>query len=108
MTMKEIDLDVDLLDEDKLKADSLLLFKSIRPDWRAEKIHWKVFTDGITNKLMGAWCGDNKEDTVLIRVYGIGTEKIIDRKVEVENMVMYHKLGPGSKLYVTFNNGICY
>ena len=106
--MKEIDLDVDLLDEDKLKADSLLLFKSIRPDWRAEKIHWKVFTDGITNKLIGAWCGDNKEDTVLIRVYGIGTEKIIDRKVEVENMVMYHKLGPGSKLYATFNNGICY
>ena len=56
--MKEIDLDVDM---DKLKAD------------RAEKIHWKVFTDGITNKLIGVWCGDNKEDTVLIRVYGIGT-----------------------------------
>ena len=35
-------------------------------------------------------------------------KQIIDRKVEVENMVMYHRLGPGSKLYATFNNGICY
>ena len=52
--MKVIDLDVDLLEEEKLKTDSLLLFNSIRPDWRPENVHWKVFTEGITNKLMGA------------------------------------------------------
>jgi len=108
MAVQKLDIEVDLLDEDKLKADSLVLFKSIRPFWKAETINWKVFTDGITNKLMGAWNGQDREDTVLIRVYGLGTEKIIDRRVEVENMVMYHKLGQGSKLYATFNNGICY
>ena len=108
MTVQQLDLQVDLLDEDKLKADSLVLFQSIRPDWRPETINWKVFTDGITNKLVGAWNGDKREDTVLIRVYGLGTEKIIDRRVEVENMVMYHKLGQGSKLFATFTNGICY
>ena len=108
MTVQQLDLEVDLLDEDKLRADSLVLFKSIRPDWRPETINWKVFTDGITNKLVGAWNREEREDTVLIRVYGLGTEKIIDRRVEVENMVMYHKLGQGSKLYATFNNGICY
>ena len=57
---------------------------------------WKV------NKLMGAWNGDKREDSVLVRVYGLGTEKIIYRRVEVENMVM------GSKLFATFTNGICY
>ena len=67
-----------------------------------------MFTDGITNKLVGAWHRDDKSDTVLIRVYGCGTEKIIDRNVEKENMVKYRKLGAGSALYASFNNGIAY
>lgn len=42
------------------------------------------------------------------RVYGIGTEAIIDRFSEINNMKKLHAIGAGSELYATFNNGIAY
>jgi len=108
MGLVKVNVTVDLKDEDKLKSDSLPILSSIRPHWNHDNLHWRVFTDGITNKLVGVWHGDDKSDTVLIRVYGCGTEKIIDRNKEMENMIKYRKLGVGSQLYATFNNGICY
>jgi len=107
MSVVKVNVTVDLKDEDKLKLDSLAILSQIRPHWNHDSISWRVFTDGITNKLVGAWSGD-KCDTVLIRVYGCGTEKIIDRNMEMENMISYRKLGSGSQLYAIFNNGICY
>ena len=108
MAVVKVNVTVDLEDDQKLKCDSLDILKVIRPDWTASEINWRVFTDGITNKLVGAWSGSDKTDTVLIRVYGCGTEKIIDRNMEMENMIKYRKLGSGSQLYAIFNNGICY
>ena len=108
MAVVKVNVTVDLEDDEKLKSDSLEILKLIRPGWIGLGINWRVFTDGITNKLVGAWSGSDKTDTVLIRVYGCGTEKIIDRNVEMQNMLKYRKLGAGSQLYATFNNGICY
>lgn len=42
------------------------------------------------------------------RVYGLGTEAIIDRDAELENMRQLAKLGEGSQLFARFNNGIAY
>lgn len=103
-----IDLHIGLDSEDKLRAGALIVLSTVRPTWRQEEIHWKTFTDGITNKLVGAWLGEDKTDTVLVRVYGEGTERIIDRKAEVENMLRLQDIGCGSKLYASFNNGLCY
>ena len=108
MSVVKVNVTVDLYDEDKLKSDSLKILSEIRPHWNHDQVRWRVFTDGITNKLVGAWAGADNTDTVLIRVYGCGTEKIIDRNMEMENMVKYRKLGSGGQLYATFNNGICY
>ena len=102
-----LDITVDLTTEEGLKAGGLEVLRMVRPSWSLELVQWKVFTDGITNKLLGGWCGD-KMDMVLVRVYGSGTEKIIDRKVELENMQKLQEMGYGSKLYASFNNGICY
>lgn len=47
----------------------------------------KVFTDGITNHLYGYYQdGKFKEDVVLFRVYGIGTEHLVDRQLEQKTM----------------------
>ena len=43
----------------------------------------QVFTDGLTNKLMGGWREGWKKEVVLVRVYGEDTEKYIDRGAEV-------------------------
>ena len=108
MDVLKVNVTIDLDDDQKLKSGSLNILKLIRPGWTASQIHWRVFTDGITNKLLGAWSGSDNTDTVLIRVYGRGTEKIINRNMEIENMIKYRKLGSGSQLYATFNNGICF
>jgi len=67
-----------------------------------------MFTDGLTNKLMGGWREGAKQDTVLVRVYGDKTEQYIDRGAEVENMRLLESGGNGAKLYATFENGLAY
>jgi len=45
-----------------------------------------VFTDGITNKLLGCFHEDFPEDIVLVRVYGHKTDLLIDRNAETRNI----------------------
>jgi len=79
----------------------------VRPSWDLSLVELKPFTDGLTNKLVGAWL-ENKEDMVLVRVYGEDTEKFIDRKNELLNMKRMSVAGGGSQLYATFTNGMAY
>jgi len=102
-----MDIVVDITTEVEMKVGAGEVIKKIRPSWSEALVQWKVFSDGITNKLLGAWYKD-KTDMLLVRVYGVGTEKIIDRKVELENMKKMQEMGCGSKVYGIFNNGICY
>ena len=57
---------------------------------------------------IGGWEEGKKEDMVLVRVYGQGTDMIIDREGEMKNMSRMQGIGLGGKLYAAFNNGICY
>lgn len=50
----------------------------------------RVFTDGITNRLVGCFLPDAPDDVVLVRVYGEKTELFIDRKKEKKNMMSMH------------------
>jgi ethanolamine kinase len=45
-----------------------------------------VFTDGITNKLLGCFHEGTPEDVVLVRVYGHKTDLLIDRNAETRNI----------------------
>jgi ethanolamine kinase len=71
----------------------------------------QVFTDGITNKLVGCFYSDEeksiKED-LLVRIYGNKSELMIDRAAEKKNMAMLFKAGLAPELYATFNNGLVY
>lgn len=46
--------------------------------------------------------------TVLLRCYGPGTDKLIDRKQELVTMVSLHQLNYTPPLYARFDNGYCY
>lgn len=85
--------------------------------------HFKVFTDGTTNKLIGCCIpkhGNNDEislendvnmyhyNVILIRIYGKNTEVLIDRKKEISNFKLLHKYGFASQLLATFTNGLAY
>ncbi|XP_053486729.1 ethanolamine kinase 2 isoform X2 [Ictalurus furcatus] len=95
------------LDELSPETGIIELLKTLRPQWRAEDIQLKMFTEGITNQLL---CCSVSSDTamVLVRVYGRKTELFLDRKKEVEMLKLLHSHGCGPRLYCSFHNGICY
>ena len=96
------------LSDSNLEEGITQVIKYVRPEWPELDIKLKVFTDGITNRLVGVYLENSPNDMVLIRVYGEKTELFIDRKQEVRNMRAMHKSGLIPPVYCTFNNGICY
>ncbi|XP_026883917.2 ethanolamine kinase 1 isoform X2 [Electrophorus electricus] len=97
------------LDEQAPHAGIIKILKSLRPQWRAEDIQMKVFTEGITNQLLGCYVGSvSEEGLVLVRIYGQMTELFVDRKKETEILSLLHVHGCGPELYCTFQNGMCY
>ncbi|KAI4889847.1 hypothetical protein NFI96_010482, partial [Prochilodus magdalenae] len=125
------------LDELAPRAGVTELLKTLRPHWKAEDIQMKasqatvalqdqgwdtllqdtvmvlvgkqVFTEGITNQLLGCYVGSVGECAmVLVRVYGHKTELFVDRKREMEMFRLLHAHGCGPQLYCSFQNGICY
>ena len=84
-----------------------------------------MFTDGITNKLVGCFNTNSStdasdqttdltktsslnENVVLVRVYGHKTDLLIDRKAETRNIQMLHSHGFAPCLYAIFRNGLAY
>ena len=106
MIVSKLDITIDIASDASLVAGAKEVVTHLRPKWR--EVKWKTFTDGITNKLIGGWEEGRKEDMVLVRVYGQGTDMIIDREGEMKNMARMQGIGLGGKLYAAFNNGICY
>ena len=81
------EIKVNFESEKTLKEGAALVVSKIRTTWPVEEFKYKIFTDGISNKLIGVYIGDNKNDMVLVRVYGAKTELIIDRNAEIRNML---------------------
>jgi len=79
-----------------------------------QEIKVTEFTGGITNKLYRTSVIDSSKlaigvpVSVLVRIYGNQTEKLIDRKAELDNIEKLHETGLGAKLYGNFHNGYVY
>jgi len=108
MGTPHLEISIDPTSESSLQEGCLKVLKHVRPSWVENEIKTKMFTDGLTNKLVGGWKEGFKEDLVLVRVYGDKTEQYIDRGAEVENMKLLESGGNGAKLYATFQNGLAY
>lgn len=115
------------IDENNVLEGAREVLKTIRPTWNDDNIKFKLFTDGITNKLVGCFHTDSKssspdvqqttniakisavqQDVVLVRVYGNKTDLLIDRKAETRNIQMLHSHGFAPCLYAIFRNGLAY
>ncbi len=73
-------------------------------------VDFQKFTQGVSNTLFAVYKGDepNRENCVLVRIFGQFTEKYIDRDNEAIFLWILHKLGFASEPYVRFQNGLCY
>ncbi|XP_001848031.2 ethanolamine kinase [Culex quinquefasciatus] len=108
------------VDEHDVVRGATEVLKVIRPHWLSDSVRFKLFTDGITNKLVGCFNQNNNNancdagddsasaDVVLVRVYGNKTDLLIDRKKETENIRLLHRYGYAPALYATFRNGLAY
>ncbi|XP_072886785.1 ethanolamine kinase 2 isoform X2 [Hemitrygon akajei] len=96
------------VDENDVVPGALRLVGRLRPHWDIRRVKTKLFTDGITNKLVGCYVGNSMEDVVLVRVYGNKTELFVDRDNELKSFQVLHANGCAPKLYCTFQNGLCY
>lgn len=94
--------------EENVTQGALAVLAHIRPSWPSEQINFKVFTNGITNKLIGCWTKENANDIVLIRIYGQNTDLLIDREAETKNFKLLQKAGYAPQLYSIFLNGLAY
>ncbi|XP_041973074.1 ethanolamine kinase [Aricia agestis] len=94
------------IEENDINTGLYKVLKVLRPNWSVPNIKFKVFTDGITNKLVA--CQADGEDIVLIRIYGNKTDLLIDRNAEVRNITNLHKIGLAPEIYGVFKNGLAY
>uniref|UniRef100_A0A8D2L0K9 ethanolamine kinase n=1 Tax=Varanus komodoensis TaxID=61221 RepID=A0A8D2L0K9_VARKO len=96
------------VDEKNVLPGALQLIRKLRPQWETERVKSKLFTEGITNKLVACFTEENMGDAVLVRVYGRKTELIVDRANELRNFQVLQDHGCAPSLYCTFENGYCY
>ncbi|RLV92500.1 Ethanolamine kinase 1 [Spathaspora sp. JA1] len=95
--------------EDNLKNDFLQLkhlLVKIFPSWSCEFISVKQLTGGITNMLVS--CQYKSSEPILVRVYGQGTNLIIDRHREFISHLMLNSIGLAPPVYARFKNGLVY
>ncbi|XP_013076593.2 ethanolamine kinase 1-like [Biomphalaria glabrata] len=103
----KLDLDISA-SVTSFEKDSRRILKQIRPNWDTDKICFKVFTDGFMNSMFGCYVEDNVDDIILIRIYGQGTEILINREEELEAFGLLSAAGCAPPLYCAFNNGMAY
>ena len=103
------DIYISINSEKSVQNGIIEVLSLIRPEWVPRSaINYKVFSGGLTNKLVGAYINGKKEEMILVRIYGQNSELMIDRQKEIENMQILHENGCGAKLFAIFKNGIAY
>lgn len=85
----------------------------VKPEWHAEDLDYHVFESGVTNTLIAFYqkrlgLQNSGQDVVLLRVNGLGTEKIINRTDEVVTILSLNQAGLCPPLYAQLKNGLCY
>ncbi|NXD66385.1 EKI2 kinase, partial [Eolophus roseicapillus] len=96
------------VDEGDVLPGALRLVRELRPAWEPARVKTKLFTDGITNKLVACYTDEGMMDAVLVRVYGRNTELVVDRDTELRNFQVLRAHGCAPDLYCAFQNGLCY
>ena len=81
----------------------------VRRHWSTDALRYRVFEDGVTNKLFGFYqVGQADDDMVLVRVNGEGRELFVDSRMEILVMLTLHRAGLNPPLYLVTRNGMCY
>lgn len=112
MSTKHIDFAVNSTDLAGLAAAAKHLVRQCDLfDRDDDSISYKLFTDGLSNKLIGLFRGEfnyMSDRVIMVRIDGETTTQLVDRVQELTTIKMLSENGFGAKLIATFNNGIVY
>lgn len=103
-----------LVRKEHLEDDLREIIRYVHPEWVdnfGDELKTTPLSGGISNTLYACFPkskGLNSNDTLLFRLYGKDTEKLIDRSKEIAAMSMINAIGLGPKFYCEFVNGCCY
>lgn len=103
------DMEIEVgLPMEKIEVEALRLLKLIRPGWTEERIRFKAYTNGITNRIFQAshQSGSGDEEKLIFRIYGNGTDKFIDRRQELETFACLNQIGLAAPVHARFRNGL--
>ncbi|CAD5213901.1 unnamed protein product [Bursaphelenchus okinawaensis] len=100
---KYIDQRVDGTAEDAVFTQIGSLLKALRPEWFLDQVIYKPFTNGITNKVISVQGG--KDEKLIFRIFGVGTEKVVDRNSELKNFELLSQYGLAPGVEARFKNG---
>jgi ethanolamine kinase len=100
------DITIDM--NDVIKGTKLAISR-IFPHWNRNHLKFTLCTTGMTNKLIKVTSGcANVDNVVLVRIYGRGSDLLINRKAELQTLEILSTLGLSAGLYGHFNNGMVY
>ncbi|KAJ3182774.1 hypothetical protein HDU87_008113 [Geranomyces variabilis] len=96
------------VDHESLMPGVKAVVKHYFPSWDVEKdVKLVQCTAGITNKLVR--CIHKPSDfSVLVRIYGKGSDVLIDRSQELLNLLTLSSLGLSPPIFGRFENGLVY
>lgn len=101
-------LDVELNPANYVEDFRTKLLPKVRPYWVPDNLEYKIFEEGVTNMLVGVYEKSRKDDTILLRFNGKGTEYFINREQEIFIMSVLSKEGLCPPVYRQLKNGLCY
>merc|ERR1719394_1386914 len=67
----------------------------------------KPLVGGQSNTIVKCWL-NNEDEAVLVKIYGRGSDLLIDRRQELESMELLSRAGLGAEVMASFHNGLVY
>ncbi|ORX44022.1 choline/ethanolamine kinase [Hesseltinella vesiculosa] len=99
-------IDIEVVSTDLFEG-AWKVVKAIFPAWNRDQVKFVQCKDGITNQLVRV-TELSQQFSVLVRAYGRGSERIIDRRQEIINLITLSQKGLAPPLYARFRNGLVY
>ncbi|KAI6235821.1 hypothetical protein M3Y95_00092100 [Aphelenchoides besseyi] len=91
-------------DDKTINEQIACMLKALRPKWNCDSLKFKRYTNGITNAVICVESPDDSEKLV-VRIYGTGTENIIDRKTEMKHFEVLSRYEIAPTVHAYFKNG---
>jgi len=89
-----------------LEQDILDILYATQLEFDGESLKIDRLTGGTSNDIYRVDASPNAK--ILFRIYGTGSDQFIDRKQELENMILLSEFGLGATVVAEFENGIAY